>query len=119
MAQFSPWIQLGSFGLLAFVVYMFTTKVIPAALKEMKDSRDQFVNALKEQRGEFREERRDERKFLEGENNLNRNAIGGLARAVEEGTVAIIANAKGVDVEEALQTYKKRNGTERSGATYS
>ncbi len=106
----NPYLQYGAFGLLSFIV-VWAVRSVPPILQS-------FTTALSEQRGEFREERREERKFLQGELQQNRTSIGGLARAVDRQTVAIVASSKGADVDEALATHEQRNGHARSGGTY-
>ena len=117
----NPYLEYGAFTVLVAIV-LFTLKVLPViverALTHMDKTAIAFTEALKEQRDDFREERREERAFQHKEGEQTRASVGGLARSVERQTVAIVASSKGVDVDEALKTYEKRNGTERSGGTY-
>ncbi len=121
MTDLNPWLQYGAFGLLAAIV-LFTLKVLPsivqAVVGAVRELATEFTAASKQARDDFREERRDERAFMEQQFNQNRASIGGLARCMERQTVATIASSKGDDVDEALKTHEKRNGGEQSGGTY-
>ncbi|KKM72950.1 hypothetical protein LCGC14_1415460 [marine sediment metagenome] len=124
-----PYLEIGAFGLVAAIVLGVLAPLLKTTLATMKDmqkeytaasaeARTEYTTASQQARDDFRGERLLDRTLTEDQGKQNRRAIGGLARQIERATVASIARSKGVDVEHALEVHEKRNGSERSGETY-
>lgn len=112
-----PYLEIGAMALLAAIV-LGVLRTAPLLVKNtiatMKAMATEFTAASKQARDDFRDERKMEREFMEKHFELNRASISGLERTMERATIATIASSKGVDVDEALETYENSNGV-RSG----
>lgn len=59
MPPIDPYLQLGSFGVMAFVIFWYVWYGYPAQAKSFKDALDNVVSAFVEETGQCRAERLD------------------------------------------------------------
>ena len=105
LSEFGPIVQGGAAAVMAFTFLWGVTKGIPMVMEAQAVQSAAFIVEVKDARSDFRDELAIERTFTREQATANRDDVRELTHAVDRQTVAIVAAAKDVDVEEALATY--------------